>query len=229
MIIKNPLLARGTFLTLALAAVLPALLAQPVRAQSPESPQSGFRTFAGLKTLDIGEQRFRHDTHPDDSFLPDSDVPGSAGETNVGGTHFYATFGGGYRARLSDLFSLTIDAGILLGVGNNRDRHQNDNDNRPAASGTFVYSEAGIGWCVSADLSCRAGRYDFGIEAQLANVIVEHGWDRFGEHESRHRQTEHFLSAGPRIGRTLSESILVDGTVQFGRGVTFGARIIWMF
>jgi hypothetical protein len=220
------MIIKSSLLTLA-SAVLLTLLTQPVRAQSPESPASGFRAFIGFKTLKLGEQRFRHDTHPDDSFLPDSGVPGSAGVTDAGGTHSFATVGGGYRARLSDLFSLTLDMGILL--GGNRDRHQNANDARPAASGAFVYSEAGIGLCASAGLSCHIGKFDIGVETQFAGVRVESGWDRFGRDERQRRHYERVISAGPRIGWSLAESLLVEGTVQFGRGVTFGAQIIWMF
>jgi hypothetical protein len=223
------MIIKGSLLTLASAvasAVLLALSPPPARAQSPES---GFRVFIGCKTLKLGEHRFRHDTHPDDSFLPDSGVPGSAGVTDAGGTHYYVTLGGGYQARLSDLFSLNLDMGILLGVGNNRDRHQNANDDRPAESAAFVYSEAVFGWCASAGLSWHVGKFHAGVEAQLAGLFLESGWDRHGRDERCHRQTEHLITAGPRIGWTLTETILADGTVQFGRGATFGARIIWMF
>jgi hypothetical protein len=231
MITKNSLLTRSTLLTLALA-VLPTLLAQPVRAQSSESPESGFRLFSGLKTLNLGDQRFRHDTHPDDSFLPDSGVPGSAGETNARGTLFGTTLGGGYRQRLSDWFSLTLDMGVLLLENETRDRHQNDNDPRPASSGSFVYSEAvaGFVWYASTALSLHIGKFQAGIEAQIAGgVRIEHGWDRFRSHQSQRSDYEYFRSAGPRIGWASTEFPLVEGTVQFNHGASFEIRIVLIF
>ena len=99
------MIKKGSFLILA-SAILLALPPPPLRAESPES---GFRAFIGCKALKLDEHRFQHDTHPDDSFLPDSDVPGSAGVTDVGARHSFVTLGGGYQARLADLFSLTLD------------------------------------------------------------------------------------------------------------------------
>jgi hypothetical protein len=231
MITKNSLLTRSTLLTLALA-VLPALLAQPVRAQSSESPESGFRAFVGFKTLNLGDQRFWHDTHPDDSFLPESNVPGSAGVTNIGGTRTYITAGAGYQKRLSDLFSLTLDVGILLS-NHNRNRHQNANDGRPAATGAFVYSQSKTGLCASAGLSCHMGNFHIGIESQYAGVFIDHGWDRFSSDESQHSYFEHFISAGPRIGWTFFEDAtgydIVEGTVQFNHGASFEIKIVLMF
>jgi hypothetical protein len=214
---------KGPLFTLA-SAVLLALLPQPVHAQPPES---GFEFMYGCKTLELGEHWFQHDTHPDDSFLPDSNVPGSAGVTNAGGTHVFATIGGRYRARLSDLFSLTLNMELLM--GDNRDRHQNDNDSRPAEFGAFVYSKTNFGLCASAGLSCHIEKFHGGVEAQLAAVLVESGWDRFNADESQHSQFACLISAGPRIGWSFDEHVLVEGTVQFGRGVAFGVKIIFMF
>jgi hypothetical protein len=213
---------KSSLLTLA-SAILLTLLTQPVRAQSPES---GLRAFAGFKALNLGDQRFWHNTHPGDSFLPDSDVPGSAGVTDVGGMQFCITLGGEYQKYLSDSFSLTLGMGIMY--GGDSDRHQNDNDPRPASSGSFVYSETDFGWCVSTALSWHAGKFYAGVEAQLASVRIESGWDRFGHYERQRGDYKYFISAGPRIGWAFTKSLLVEGTVQFDRGAAFGIKIIWM-
>ncbi len=194
------------------------------RAQAPEG---GFRALLGYKSLNLDDHRFSHDTHPDDSFLPNSGVPGSAGTTDVGGMLHFAALGVGHQARLSDSLSLTFDVGGL--IGGDRDRHQNVNDTRPVANGAFVYSEARFGLFTAAGVSYYIKQFYVGAEAQLAGVFIDSGWDRFGEDESERTEFDLLSSAGPKIGYSLTENFSVEGTVQFGHAVTFGTQGVWKF
>lgn len=212
------------FATLASTSVLVASSAT-VCAQAPES---GFPTLlVGYKCLTLDNQCFSHDTHPDDSFLPNARVPGSAGTTEVGGwLHFFAV-GIRYQARLSERFSLSLDLSGL--VGGERDEHQNANDERPAASGAFVYSEARWGLFAAAGAQYHIEGFYVGAETQLGGVFVDSGWDRFGKDESQHTKFELIPSAGPKIGYAFDEDFNVEATAQFGRGVGFGIQAVWKF
>ena len=189
--------------------------------------ESSFRAFAGYKSLKLDDHRFSHDTHPDDSFLPNAGVSGSAGTTDLGGMLHFAAFGGGYQACLSDSFSLALDVGAL--IGGNRDRHQNANDTRPAANGSFVYSEDRFGLFAATGLSYNIKRFYVGVEAQLAGVFVDSGWDRWGKDESQHTSFELLSSVGPKVGYSFTEEFSVEGTVQFERSVTFGVQGVCKF
>jgi len=86
-----------------------------------QAQESGFRVFVGSKPLKRDGHRLSYDTHPDDWFLTNVGVPGSAGTTEVGGMLHFAAFGFGYQVCLSDSFSLTLNLGGL--AGDERDRH----------------------------------------------------------------------------------------------------------
>src|SRR5437899_1833349 len=80
----------------------------PCSAQD-EDAENHFRAFLGYKSLKLDDHQFSHDTHSDDSFLPNSNLPGSAGTTDVGGRLHFAAFGCGYQFHLWDNFALTLD------------------------------------------------------------------------------------------------------------------------
>jgi len=86
-----------------------------------QAQESGFRVFVGSKPMKLNDRRFSHDTHPDDWFLTNAGVPGSAGTTEVGGMPYFAAFGFGYQVHLSDSFFLGLNLGGL--ADRERDRH----------------------------------------------------------------------------------------------------------
>lgn len=217
-------------------ALLPALVAiglfpQHVRAQAPEEK---FRlVFPGYKSVRLLNPVFSHDTHPDDSFLPDAGVPGSAGTTDLGGLQHFCAAGVGYQPRLSDSVSFNIDAGFLL--GGKRDRRKNANDTRPAGEESAVYSQARYGLFASAGASYYFKRLWIGVEAQLASVFVESGWDRYDSDERQVRKARHRFSAGPKVGFLWKDGFGypsrfgIECTVQFNQFVTFGAQAVINF
>ena len=129
--------------------------------------------------------------------------------------------------KLSEAFSLTIDAGALL--GGDRDEHQNDNDARPAQNGAFVYSEGRYGFWVASGASYYINKFYFGIEAQLAGIYVDHGWDRFAADEKVDSEFEYIPSIGPKIGYTLAERFDLEASVQIGESIGFGLAFIMRY
>ncbi|MDF9833859.1 hypothetical protein M2103_002092 [Ereboglobus sp. PH5-5] len=212
-------------LPLVLAAAF-ALFGQPLRAQAPEGK---FRAgLLGYRMISLKQHTFSHNTHPDDSFLPDAHVPGSAGTTDIGNKQHFMSITLGWQPRLSDCVSLNFDAGILL--GDNRDRHQNANDDRLPGNAAFVYSQARFGALAAAGMSYHFKHFLLGVETQLASVLVEHGWDRYGSDKNQTSKVHHMLSAGPKAGIRAkpfaggSTTLGLECTLQFNHAVTFGIQ-----
>jgi hypothetical protein len=208
----------------AIAALAGAALATPALGQQPES---GLTLAAGYRSVDVGEQKFVHDTHHDDWFLPAAGVPGAAGKTEVGGLLHFGTLGVGYDMRLGRSWSAGFEIGALL--GGERDEHQNDNDHRPPAQGAFVYSEARVGIFAAAGLSYHLKRWSLGAEATLAGVFVDHGWDRFDSDESEAMDFVLAPSCGPKLGYAMGHNWRAEVTVQFGRSVTAAVLLSYRF
>lgn len=203
--------------------VLAALLAACRTA--PNRGEPVLRTAAGYRLLQI-DYKFSHNTHPDDGFLPGSGVPGSAGTTELRTLHF-TLVGGSYRVPMSEPWVLVMDAGILAGP--NVDRHKNANDSRGDANAAFVESAAILGSFVDVGVAYRLGRVQVGAQAQLNGVLIQSGWDRFGEFESDHNEFRAVPSIGPTIGIEISESLTLEASVQFGERVSGGLLIRWDF
>jgi hypothetical protein len=196
-----------------------------VRAQDSERRQY---FSIGYKSLSIDDQRFVHDTHPDDAFLPDSQVLGSAGATDVSGRLHFVSIGSGYEENVTDRFLLTFDFGGL--IGGTRDDRQNANDARPAATGASVYSEARWGMFAALGLHYDIKYFRVGVEAQVAGVFVDSGWDRFGDDERVHRKFETVPSAGPVIGYSFPGGYSrIEATVQIGHSIDYGVQSTWKF
>jgi hypothetical protein len=199
-----------------------ALASLPSRAQDAEE---GFRALLGYKSLKLSDHEFSHNTHPDDSFLSNANVPGSAGATDVGGRLHFAEFGVGYQFHLWDNFALTLDAAGLIGGA--RDGRQSINDSRTPDTATQIYSEARWGTYGAASLVYYFHHFYFGAEAELTGVLIENGWNRFGDDEAQHTTFDLQPSGGPKIGYSFTRDISVEGTVQFGRYLGFGVQGIW--
>ena len=175
-----------------------------------QAPPNGFGPLIGYKAFELDDAKFFHDTHPGDSFLPNSNISGSAGSTQVGGLLHFAALGARYHARLSDAFALTIDGGDL--IGGDRDEHQNQNDSRSSGSGSFVYSEARFGVFAALGARYHIKSFFFGGEAQLAGIYVEHGRDRFDDDERNDSEYEFIPSAGPTTFQIIGVEMLVPNT-----------------
>lgn len=203
-----------------------------IAAQCPaQAPDNGLELKFGYKSAVVEGTTFSHDTHPDDSFLPNSNVPGSAGTTSLddGMLHF-GTLGLGYHAPLmNERLSWNVDVGGML--GGDSDRRKNANDSRPDGNAAFVYSQARWGIYTEAGLAYHVKRFYFGANAQLVGIFVSSGWDRFGRQESEHVNLKLTPSAGPKVGYYFDEDrdIGVEGTVQLGEDVTFGVQLVWQF
>lgn len=73
-------------------------------AQTPEEPAGPSASFImGYTQFDLGRFTHAHDTHRDDSFLPNAGTPGSAGTTQIDGPVHMAAFGLRYTVPLSSL------------------------------------------------------------------------------------------------------------------------------
>lgn len=192
-----------------------------------ETSSSGFQLEVGYKRVVI-DHGFAHDTHPDDSFLPGADTPGSAGTTRLG-TADYVSFGFRYQQLFTKSLYLNVDLGGLF--GQNRDERQNDNDSRPESSGSFVYSNSEWGAYSAFGLSYYLVENLYaGAECQIAGVLVSDGWDRWGKDERQDAEVIFLSSLGPKIGYVLNQSLGLEGTLQFqGGGIGCGVQAIIRF
>ncbi len=189
-----------------------------------------FGCVIGYKALSLPKVTFKHNTKlPDDYFLSRSDVPGSAGTTTIGGgISSYFAVGLRYQVPIAKDFMLNADLGML--AGGQRDEHKNDNDSRPDANGSFVYSESRWGGFGELGLTYYIFK-DFyvGAEAQIAGIYQSNGWSRFGSDESEQSSIEWYPSIGPKIGLKTLENCRLEGSVQFGKVQAFSITLAIMF
>jgi len=190
-------------------------------------PNGGIRVALGYRSVHLDAHEYSHDTHPGDSFLPNANVPGSAGTTEVGGSLHFFTLSAGYQSPFREKWLLASDVGIM--GGGERDCHQNSNDDRPASSGAFVYSQARFGLFAATGLSYRLARFRLGIEGQLAGVFVDSGWYRYANDDSEHTEFVLVPSMGPQFVYRCGEMFNVEATVQVGDSVAFGVRVVQKF
>lgn len=181
-----------------------------------------FHILGGFRTVTLSDNQFEHDTHPDDYFLTNSNVPGSAGTTEMNGRHGYLLVGGGFEKKLSPLTSLNFDLGFLF--GQNRDIQQNLNDVRHPHNAAFIYSEINWGILSAAGIQYNIKKFYAGADVQVAGVFVESGWDRFNNDESVQTKLELVPSIGPKIGFYIFEA-----SIHFGKNVDYGVQAVWKF
>ena len=189
-----------------------------------------FGCVIGYKALALPKVTFQHDTKlPDDYFLPRSNVPGSAGTTTIGGgISSYFALGLRCQKPVANSFMLNADLGML--VGGQRDEHKNDNDSRPDANGSFVYSESRWGGFGELGLSYYiVNDFYIGVEAELVGIYQSNGWYRWGSDESEHSGIEWYPSIGPKIGLKTLENCRLEGSVQFGKVQAFSITLAVMF
>jgi len=204
--------------TLLVVLLLLSLNTDPTLAQANEFQ---WRTFLGYKSLTV-DYDFIHDTHPDDFFLSNASVAGSAGTTEINGRKGYFSFGGGGTVSKGGN-SYSVDLGIL--IGKYRDIEQNINDVRPPHNAAFIYSEINWGLFVAAAADYKISKlFRVGALAQLGGVFIESGWDRYNSDQSVQTNLELVPTIGPRIG-----FYLVEATIQFGKHVDYGVQAVINF
>ena len=167
----------------------------------------------GYRYIEL-DYEYRHDTHPDDSFLTNSDVPGSAGTTGFSEAHMFY-LGGRYAVDLSKSFSVHVDGGFLL--GGDTDRRKNANDTRSDETSAYVYSSFGHGGQASVGLDYRiTHKLSCGVEGQWTAVAVESGWDRWGAYDDVVDEYTTFASIGLKAGYHFNEFAALEAGYQFG-------------
>lgn len=185
-----------------------------------QSSKGNVRFFAGYRSLTLGDNSFEHDTHPDDYFLPNSGISGSAGTTQIDGELDFFTAGAGYRWFVSKVTSVNFDFGLLL--GSQRDIQQNKNDTRHPFNAAFIYSEVNWGLINAAQVQFHMNRFYIGASTELGMVFVESGWDRYNKDEMVENNLEWVPTIGPVIG-----FYFIEATVQFGNKVGFGVQAVF--
>ena len=189
----------------------------------PADSWGAVRSLIGYRYIALDE-KFSHNTHPDDNFLPNSNQPGSAGETRIKKTSWLFV-GARYLKEFENDTALNIDLGAL--IGDNEKKAQNANDNRPAGAASFIYSKAEMGVQGAVGYSLRKGRFRLGAEAQLSGIYIESGWDRFDNQEKEDSKFKFVPTIGPKIGIYLWDDNLVEVTVQ--KGEEFAAGVNFQF
>jgi len=167
------------------------------------------------------QYRFSHDTHPDDSFLPNSGVPGSAGATELKSLHMLVA-GGGYERVIGRGFSWRLESGGLFAV--NSQRKQNENDPRPPSGGSFIYTNS-YGFFAATGPAYQTKRVSISAAAEIARVTFSSGWERFGRNQKRRSEEETFMSAGPNLCFWFNESSGVEISVRGGKTAQVGAAL----
>lgn len=209
------------------AASLVALAPPALAADDSSDINSGLGLSLGYKSFNLKNTSFSHNTHPDDSFLPNANVPGSAGTTSIDGTSHYLAFGVAYQSFFSreKAPKLTWNLGFDGLYGGRKDDRQNANDMRPAANGAFVYTDSNWGMCGTLGGAYHFGKLYVGVDGQIAGIFVDSGWDRYNSYQSEHSKLRWYSSAGPKVGFQLWKGAQIEGGVQFGSSTTYTAAI----
>lgn len=189
--------------------------------------EAGFSLSLGYKLIDVGKLNYSHDTHPDDSSLPNAGVPGSAGDTSFNGVFHMAAVGVRYTQPITGQIHADFDTGMLFTYA--FDKEKNANDSRPDSQASFVYSQAYLGVYLAAGVSYQFGRFSLGATAQVAAIEVDSGWDRMGKLQSQYSTTEFAFSIGPTVGFRLDERLSLEASMGIGDRATASIMAVWTF
>jgi len=195
----------------------------------------GFALLVGYQSV-VVKQSFAHDTHPDDSFLPNASVPGSAGTTSLDRAQYLA-LGLRYEGPAHGAWSLGVGVAGLFALtrgngadasGWNLDDRENANDSRPAANAAFVYTDSIVGFDLSLAATYGLSRVVYvGAVADLAGVFLDNGWDRFSSFQLQSRKLVLVPAGGPKLGLRLTRDTALEGSVLWGRkGVGYSGSIV---
>ena len=199
-----------------LIAVATASMAMTSIAQSLTDPPQGFGFIGGYHPLNLKNTTFAHRDNPGDPFLS-----GGAGTTSVDGISHFAFLGFRYQTPpFGKNWSLNFDVGGLM--GGRRDDHQNADDPRPAANGSFVYSEDHFGVLGGVGLSYNLNRWSLGVQAEADGIFIDNGWDRFNQDQSEKKRLDWLFSVGPKVGYRFTENVSGEVGVLVGPKTVVG-------
>ncbi len=187
----------------------------------PKNSWAEFRSLVGFRHILLDED-FSHNTHPNDSFLPNAGQSGSAGVTTLKETDWIVA--GARYLHETDETVFNLDLGALIGE-HNEVKSKNANDNRADNIASFVYSKADMGIHSAIGYSWKKGRFILGGEAQFAVLFLESGWDRFDNQEEQDTKYKFIPTAGPKLGIYLWDENLLEFTVQGGEAFSAGANV----
>ncbi|MBL9168798.1 MAG: hypothetical protein JNN07_13755 [Verrucomicrobiales bacterium] len=204
------------FLLISFGGLLP--WSKAIAAENPWWGHFGYRYVSGI------DYTHSHDTHPDDRWLQNGNLPGSAGTTHVSEAHV-VQFGLGRDFSLPQNF--VAWSSLDLGVGVNMDKRQNANDPRPPATGAFVFSwplwlaDVGLG------VGYNLGRVRVGAEARGGGLLILSGYDRYSSLDVQAAKWQWTYGLGPTVSVRVSDRIDLEGRALFGNvsSVTFSLAI----
>lgn len=190
------------------------------------APDSGLALVVGYKLIDIGRTVIPHDTHPEETFLPDSGVPGSAGTTVLDGRLHCFAAGFRWNTPVLEHFSLHAEAGVLGTY--ERETSLSANDTRPDP--TQIYTEVTVGGYFSAGAALHLDRFSVGVTVEAAVVETENGWRQAGQGcEKDFSDMEWAVSVGPTVGVRLTEELSLETTVWIAERASGSVMLVWRF
>ena len=65
------------------------------------------------------------------------------------------------------------------------------------------------------------------LDGELAGILIDHGWDRYSRDEGELLKFLWKPSIGPKIGFDITDSMSLEGTVQFGEYIYAGLQIVY--
>lgn len=168
--------------------------------------------LTGYKYIDLDFQ-YTHDTHQDDSYIPDGHTPGSAGTSELGGTSWFF-LGGRFQVPLSHTLYSTVDAGMIFGGDEEKIKYVNDYPDRDDLN---IYSRSSFGTVLAAALNYQAtDRVSCGIEGQVTGVRIESGYHRWGTYDARTFEWSFMPSIGPKAGVKVADGFSLETAYYFG-------------
>lgn len=180
----------------------------------------GYRYLSGL------DYTYSHDTHPDDRWLPNGDVPGSAGTTEVSEVHIIQ-LGVGRDFRLSGPW--VGWSSLNIGFGVNMEDHQNDNDYRDPAHGAFVFSWPLLLTDVGAGVGYDFGPVLVGAEVRGGGLLILSGYDRYSQLDTQATDWEWLWGGGPKVSVRVSDDFRIEGRALFGNATSVSLDLGYRF
>ncbi len=168
-----------------------------------------------------------HDTHPDDWFLPNASVPGSAGTTSLGGESSYLALGVRYEVIKVLPYTINLKGAILIGDITNS-MQKNANDPRPDQIAAFVYSNNHYGFYL--ETGCSYYLFDIigiGANVRFTGIYSEWGWSRFSSNQAVGSKWDWDTSFGPNLIVKICNKLKIEIGLQLKDGRPLNANIIF--
>jgi hypothetical protein len=200
-------------------ATAPAESAPPL-AQPSVPPDFSLGFYLGYRHLDIGDHRI--------SFPLDSGVPGSVKTAHVGRNLDLAALGFREEIDFNHHWVFNLDLGGLVGSHHFDNNNTDDDDSSDDLIPAFL-SSANWGGFTSLGASYYfSPQFYLGGEAQVSAPYVFRA-DRYGINDNRTDQYYIAASAGPKVGWRINDQLSAEGTVQFGKHISYGVNLVFLF